>query len=415
MAESQHHRIVIIGGGCAGITVAASLKRRDADLDIAIVEPSDEHYYQPAFTLVGAGTYKLASTRRAENNLIPDGVKRVKDSAVSFDPDNKSVGLASGGSLGYEYLVVCPGLQLNWSAVDGLSEALGSGGVCSNYSADTVEYTWECIKALKAGSTVLFTQPAMPIKCPGAPQKIAYLASDHLRKHRLLESCHVHFLPQGPAMFSVPFFAAALDKVAARYGIDVHFQHNLASVNADAKQATFNVVGGDNEGTSVSLDYDMIHVTPPQGPPDFVKGSPLANEAGWIEADQNTMQHPRYENVFSLGDVCSTPNSKTAAAIRKQAPVVVRNLMHLIEASEVEKGYDGYASCPLTTAYGKVMMAEFVYGGKVTPTFPVDPRKERRSYWWIKKTGLPHMYWDYMLKGHEWFKGHDTDYVEPAA
>lgn len=415
MAESQHHRIVIIGGGCAGITVAASLKRRDADLDIAIVEPSDEHYYQPAFTLVGAGTYKLASTRRAENNLIPDGVKRVKDSAVSFDPDNKSVGLASGGSLGYEYLVVCPGLQLNWSAVDGLSEALGSGGVCSNYSADTVEYTWECIKALKAGSTVLFTQPAMPIKCPGAPQKIAYLASDHLRKHRLLESCHVHFLPQGPAMFSVPFFAAALDKVAARYGIDVHFQHNLVSVNADAKQATFNVVGGDNEGTSVSLDYDMIHVTPPQGPPDFVKGSPLANEAGWIEADQNTMQHPRYENVFSLGDVCSTPNSKTAAAIRKQAPVVVRNLMHLIEASEVEKGYDGYASCPLTTAYGKVMMAEFVYGGKVTPTFPVDPRKERRSYWWIKKTGLPHMYWDYMLKGHEWFKGHDTDYVEPAA
>ncbi|MCZ6869639.1 MAG: FAD/NAD(P)-binding oxidoreductase [Gammaproteobacteria bacterium] len=415
MAESQHHRIVIIGGGCAGITVAASLKRRDADLDIAIVEPSDEHYYQPAFTLVGAGTYKLASTRRAENNLIPDGVKRVKDSAVSFDPDNKSVGLASGGSLGYEYLVVCPGLQLNWSAVDGLSEALGSGGVCSNYSADTVEYTWECIKSLKAGSTVLFTQPAMPIKCPGAPQKIAYLASDHLRKHRLLESCHVHFLPQGPAMFSVPFFAAALDKVAARYGIDVHFQHNLASVNADAKQATFNVVGGDNEGTSVSLDYDMIHVTPPQGPPDFVKGSPLANEAGWIEADQNTMQHPRYENVFSLGDVCSTPNSKTAAAIRKQAPVVVRNLMHLIEASEVEKGYDGYASCPLTTAYGKVMMAEFVYGGKVTPTFPVDPRKERRSYWWIKKTGLPHMYWDYMLKGHEWFKGHDTDYVEPAA
>lgn len=415
MAESRHHRIVIIGGGCAGITVAASLKRRDASLDIAIVEPSDEHYYQPAFTLVGAGTYKLARTRRAENNLIPDGVKRVKDSAVSFDPDNKSVGLASGGSLGYEYLVACPGLQLDWSAVDGLSEALGSAGVCSNYSADTVEYTWECIKSLKAGSTALFTQPAMPIKCPGAPQKIAYLACDHLRKRRLLEGCHVHFLPQGPAMFSVPFFAAALDKVAARYGIEVHFQHNLASVNADAKQATFDVVGGDNVGTSVTLDYDMIHVTPPQGPPDFVKGSPLANEAGWIEVDQNTLQHPRYENVFSLGDVCSTPNSKTAAAIRKQAPVVVKNLMHLIEASELEKGYDGYASCPLTTAYGKVMMAEFVYGGKVTPTFPGDPRKERRSYWWIKTTGLPHMYWDYMLKGHEWFKGHDTNYVEPAA
>ena len=415
MAESQHHRIVIVGGGCAGITVAAGLVRKNGKLDIAIVEPSDDHYYQPAFTLVGAGTYNLASTRRAEKNLIPNGVQWVKDSAVSIDPDAKSVSLASGGVLGYEYLVVCPGLQLNWSAVEGLTEALGNGGVCSNYSADTAEYTWECIKGLGAGSTALFTQPPMPIKCPGAPQKIAYLTADHLRKRGLLDGCQVHFLPQGPAMFSVPFFAAALDKVAARYGIDVHFQHNLASLNADAKQATFNIVGGDNDGTRVTLDYDMIHVTPPQGPPDFVKGSPLANEAGWIEVDQNTLQHPRYENVFSLGDVCSTPNSKTAAAIRKQAPVVVRNLLHLIEGGDAEKGYDGYASCPLTTAYGKVMMAEFVYGGKVTPTFPVDPRKERRSYWWIKKTGLPRMYWNYMLKGHEWFLGHDTDYVEPAA
>ena len=415
MTDVKHHQIVIVGGGTAGITVAATLRRKPGGhaLDIAIVEPADVHYYQPAFTLVGAGAYSLAKTRRQEQDLIPTHVQWIKDRVTGFDPGNNKVTLGKGDSVAYDYLVVCPGLELNWEKIAGVAETLGKNGVCSNYSPQHVEYTWQCIQGLKSGARALFTQAPLPFKCPGAPQKIAYLAADYLRKRGMLEKCEVHFLTHAPAMFAVPFFSKELDKVVAQYGIKVHFQHNLVAVDGAGKTATFEIVGGDRKGERVTMPFDMLHVTPPQSPPQAVRTGPLANEAGFVDVHQHSMQHKKYSNVFGLGDACSSPNSKTAAAIRKQAPVVVRNLLILINGGKLDEGYDGCASCPLVTAYGKVIMAEFIYGGKVTPTFPLDPRKERWVNWWIKITGLPLMYWHYMLKGHEWFFKHNTDYVAP--
>ncbi len=415
MAENKH-QIVIVGGGTAGITVAASLKRHFAgnNLDIAIIEPSEDHYYQPAFTLVGAGAYTLKQTRRSEQSLIPGGVSWIKGKAASFKPDNNKLTLESGDTLSYDYLVVCPGLELNWDKIEGASEALGSNGVCSNYSPEHVEYTWECLQSLKPGAKALFTQAPLPFKCPGAPQKIAYLAADYLQKKGQLNDSEVHFLTHGPGMFAVPLFAKELVKVAERYGIKVHFQHNLVAIDAGNKKATFAVVGGEKEGEKIIMDYDILHFTPSQSPPQAIKSSPLANEGGYVDVHQHTMQHAKYNNVFALGDAASTPNSKTAAAVRKQAPVVVRNLMTLVNGGSMEHEYDGYGSCPLTTAYNKVIMAEFTYGGKVTPTFPLDPRKERWLNWWIKVTGLPIFYWHYMLKGHERFFKHNTDYIDPT-
>ena len=420
MTTSNHHQVLIIGGGAAGITVAASLRRKarrkagGRNLDIAIVEPSEQHYYQPAFTLVGAGTYQLSKTRRAESSLIPTGVTWIQDAAASFNPDDNAVTLTSGDALSYDYLVVCPGLELNWDKIEGLSATLGSNGVCSNYSPDQVEYTWSCLKGLDAGAAVLFTQAPLPFKCPGAPQKIAYLAADHLKRRGILDACNLHFLTHAPFMFGVPVFSAELDKVAARWGIDVHVQTNLVALDGAAKTASFEVVGGEREGERLTMNFDMIHVTPYQSPPAAVKSSPLATEGGWVDVHQHSMQHNRYPNVFGLGDAGSTPNSKTAAAVRKQAPVVVRNLLHLIDGGQLDEGYDGYGSCPLTTAYGKVIVAEFIYGGKVTPTLPLDPRKERLSMWWLKKTGLPILYWDYMLRGYERFFEHNTEYQIPG-
>ncbi len=408
MEQNKHHQVVIIGGGTAGITVASSIRRHAKYLNVAIIEPADNHYYQPAFTLVGAGAYNLEKTKRSEKSLIPPGVSWIKDAAKSFDPEGNSVVLSSGDTVTYDYLVVCPGLALEWDGVEGLKDALGKDGVCSNYSPDYVEYTWDCIQNLKKGSQALFTQPPMPIKCPGAPQKIAYLAADYLRKKGRAGDCDLHFLTQAPAIFGVPYFARALEKVMSRYGINTHYQTNLVSINGAAKKATFE----DSEGKRQVLDYDMLHVTPPQGAPDFIKDSPLAGEGGWISVDKNSLQHTKYANIFSLGDVCSTPNSKTAAAIRKQSPVVVRNILNMIAGKALEEGYDGYASCPLTTSYGKVLLAEFIYGGKVTPTLPLTPNRELAVYWWVKVTGLPLMYWHYMLKGYEWFFGHNVDYVE---
>jgi sulfide:quinone oxidoreductase len=414
---AHRHRVVIVGGGAAGITVAASLCRHSHDhgLDIAIVEPADVHYYQPAFTLVGAGTYSLAKTRRAEAKVIPEDVQWLKTAVTGFDPDRNVVRLASGATERYDTLVVCPGLQCNWGAIQGLRESLGRDGVCSNYSPETVEYTWACVQNLKPGSRALFTQPPMPIKCPGAPQKAAYLTADYLTKTGIRHLCDVKFLTQTPAIFGVPFYATELVKIAAAHKIDVHYQTNLVAIDGPAKQATFEIVGGEKQGTRITLDYDMLHVTPPQSAPDVLKGSPIANAAGFVDVNANSLQHVKYPNVFGLGDAASTANSKTAAAVRKQAPVVVRNILRRIENATVEQGYDGYAACPLTTHYGKVLMAEFIYGGKPAPILPLDPRKERYVNWAIKKYGLPKLYWSYMLKGFEAFPEHKTDYVDPAA
>ncbi len=407
---NAHHQILIIGGGAAGITVAASLRKRGGKLDMAIVEPSEQHYYQPAFTLVGAGEYKLEDTRRRTETLVPSGVTLIRAAASAFKPDQNTVELTNGDTVTYDWLVVAAGLILDWDRVDGLRATLGTNGVCSNYSPEHVPYTWRCVQGLKPGNHAVFTQPPLPFKCPGAPQKAAYLTADYLRRKGQLASCKLDFYVHGPAIFGVPFFARELTKVAARYGIATHFQHNLVAVDGAKKTATIEVVGGDKQGTRFDVTFDMLHVSPPQSPPPAVRSSPLANDAGWVDVNQNTMQHTRFSNVFSLGDVCSAPNSKTAAAVRKQAPVVVQNLLAAMSGGRLDPAYDGYASCPLTTAYGKVIMAEFIYGGKVTPTLPLDPAEERWINWWIKKTGLPIFYYHYMLKGHEWFLKHDTGF-----
>jgi sulfide:quinone oxidoreductase len=416
MPAGKVSHVVIVGGGTAGITVASALSRRAPgnSFEISIIEPADVHYYQPAFTLVGAGKYRLSRTRRPEQKLIPRNVEWIRDRVAEFHPDNNGVRLASGPTVSYDFLVVCPGLSPDWEKIQGARESLGRSGVCSNYVPDYVEDTWNTLQGLQPGATALFTQPPLPFKCPGAPQKIAYLAADYLKRKGILGQCRLHFLTHAPAMFAVPLFARELAKVAQRYGIVVHFQHNLVAVDWNRRSAVFEAAGADGAVKRIEMQFDMLHMTPPQSPPEVVRKSPLANQAGWVDVHQHSLQHVRYPNVFGLGDAASTPNSKTAAAIRKQAPVVVRNLLALAGGGKLDEGYDGYASCPLTTAYGKAIMAEFIYGGKVTPTFPLDPRRERRINWWIKTTGLPMFYWYYMLKGYDRFLPHNTSWVEPA-
>jgi len=395
-----HHKILIIGGGAAGITVAASLQRHGVRAgDIAIVEPNDTHYYQPAFTLVGAGLFDMGKTRRSTDSLIPPGVTRIAASATAFTPESNSVTLSTGDTITYDYLVVATGLKLDWGN-----------------SPAHVTYTLDCIKSLKPGSRAVFTQPPLPFKCPGAPQKIVYLTVDDLKRRGIRDQVEIEYYVHAPVIFGVPFFARQLVKIAEACGVKVSYQHNLVAVDSKARTATFEIVGGDKQGQRIQVLYDMLHVSPPQSPPDVIKSSPLANAAGWVEVNQNSMQHVRYANIFSLGDVASSPNSKTAAAVRKQAPVVVQNILRLMRGAAVENGYDGYASCPLTTANGKAIIAEFIYGGKVTPTLPIlDPGRERWLGWWIKKSFLPVLYWNYMLRGHEWFPRHNTEFKEPAA
>ncbi len=393
--------VVIVGAGAAGITVAASLRRKQPALLVTLIDPATTHYYQPAFTLVGAGEFDFARTQRAQSSLIPPGAEWLQDRVTGFLPEQQTVTLASGPQVHYDYLVLCPGIQLDWDRIAGLRESLGRNGVCSNYSPEHVTYTWDCLRNF-GGGTALFTQPPAPIKCAGAPQKIAYLAADYWRGRGVSAHARLHFLSAAGALFSVPYFSKALEKVAARHGIEIHLQHNLMAVNGSKRIATFECTGKDGAKTRLEMEFEMLHATPPQSAPDFIKQSPFAGAGGWVDVNPHTLQHVKYPNVFSLGDASSAPTSKTAAAVRKQAPVVVNNLLGLMAGRQPSPAYDGYTSCPLTTSLNTVMLAEFGYDGKVTPTFPLQPDRERRVWWLLKKYGLPPLYWDYMLKGYDW-------------
>ena len=396
--SDKHFTLLIVGGGAAGVSVANNMRRQNPTIAIGLIEPSEKHYYQPGFTIIGGGAYTLKQSTKEEKDLIHPSVAWIKDYADSFTPDKNTVTLRSKTKVTYDYLVVCPGLQLDWDKVKGLKETLGKNNVCSNYSVDHVEYTWTTIQAMESGNA-LFTQPPMPIKCAGAPQKIMYLAADRFRKKGILDKFNIEFYTATPGMFGVPFFAKALLKVVADYGIKTHFSSNLVAIDGNNKTATFEVTEGDKK-SEVTTPFDMIHVTPPQSAPDFIKQSPLANAAGWVDVHPKTLQHNKYANIFGLGDATSTPNAKTAAAVRKQVPVVVDNIINLMNAKAVIEKYDGYGSCPLTTSLNTVMLAEFAYDGKVTPSFPfIDPRENRSLWWWGKTTGFPWLYWHIMIKG----------------
>lgn len=398
---APRHDVVIVGGGAAGLAAAASLLRRRPSLDIVVIEPRNEHYYQPGWTLVGAGVFERNQTERAMASVMPASVRWVKAAAAAFDPGRNQVVLEDGERIGYRALVVAPGLKLDWEAVAGLSETLGRNGVTSNYRFDMAPYTWELVQELKGG-TALFTQPPMPIKCAGAPQKAMYLSCDHWRRSGVLDGIDVEFNLAGAALFGVETFVPPLTGYVERYGAKLAFNSNLVAVDGAARKAVFEVTADDGSKQRVDKSFDMLHVCPPQCAPDFIRESALANDAGWVDVDSETMRHTRYGNVFALGDVASTPNAKTAAAVRKQAPVVAENLLAMLDDQPATALYDGYGACPLTVERGKVVMAEFGYGGKLLPTFPLDPAVPRRSMWWLKKSWMPWIYFDLMLKGREW-------------
>lgn len=395
---AKHHQIIVIGGGNAGISVSAQLLRKKNNLDIAIIEPSDKHYYQPAWTLVGAGDFDINKTVRPMESVIPPRAKWIKERCLSFQPEENQITLSNGEKLTYDFLIVAAGIQLDWDKIKGLKETLGKNGVCSNYSFETAPYTFECIKNLKQGKAI-FHNPHTPIKCGGAPHKIMYLAADYFRKHNVLNKINIQYWSGGSRLFGVPKYEKTLLEVVKRGNIQLNFMQKLEEIDANNKRARFIGIGEKNKDHETWVEYDMIHVTPPQSAPDFIKTSPLANANGWVDVNTNTLQHNKYKNIFSIGDNSSLPTSKTGAAIRKQAPVLVANLLSLMENKPLAASYNGYSSCPLVTGYGKLVLAEFDYNNQPLETFPFDQSKERWSMYQLKKRILPWLYWNKILKG----------------
>ncbi|MEL6323157.1 MAG: FAD/NAD(P)-binding oxidoreductase, partial [Pseudomonadota bacterium] len=334
---------------------------------------------------------------------IPKDVQWVRAACAGFDPARNQIILEDGERLGYKVLVVAPGLKLNWDGVEGLKETLGKNGVTSNYLFDMAPYTWELVQSLKGGRA-LFTQPPMPIKCAGAPQKAMYLACDAWKRRGVLNDIDVAFHNAGGVLFGVKEYVPALMDYVERYGVDLRLSQTLVEVDGASRTAHFDVRDAAGNVTREAREFDMLHVCPPQTSLDFVKDSPLADEAGWVDVNAETLQHNLYGNVFGLGDAGSTPNAKTAAAVRKQAPVAAQNVLCVLDSVTPNAIYEGYGSCPLTVERGKVVLAEFKYGGALDPTFPawfVDGTKPSWLSWFLKEKMMPGIYFDMMLKGRE--------------
>jgi sulfide:quinone oxidoreductase len=396
--------VVIVGGGAAGISVASSLKSRKPALEIAIIDPADIHYYQPGWTMVGGGIFGAATTAKTMGSLIPGGVHWIKSAVAAFEPADNAVVLDACRVVKYRRLIVCPGLKLEWNKIEGLVDTLGQNGVTSNYRYDLAPYTWELVKGMKTGRAV-FTQPPMPIKCAGAPQKALYLSGDHWARTGVLDGIDIQFMNAGGVLFGVKDYVPALQSYMNRYKAELNFFHNLVAVDGPAKKAWFEVKAPDQEVRTVETEFDMLHVVPPQVAPDFIRVSPLADAAGWVDVDQATLRHKTYENIWSLGDVMNAPNAKTAAAARMQAPIVAENVADDIEGRSPTAIYNGYGSCPLTVEKGKIVLAEFGYGGTLLPSFPkwvIDGTKPSRAAWLLKEQILPPFYWKAMLRGKEW-------------
>lgn len=396
--ESDQKTVLIVGGGSAGISVAARLLEQAHPPRVVIVEPASTHYYQPIWTLVGGGVFDKKISARPMREVLPSGAHWVQDAVATFEPEEDRVVCASGAELEYDYLVVAAGIQLDWERIEGITAELiaePGNGLCSNYSFETVESTWKTLRNLDRGRAV-FTFPSTSIKCAGAPQKIMWLTEHWLERAGLRDRVEVTYASATAGIFGIDRYRRSLEALVEQRDIVTHYQRNLVAVDVEARVATFEALGG---GEPLELDYQMLHIVPPQSAPDFIEASPLANEAGWVDVDKYTTQHVRHDNVFSLGDCSSLPTSKTGAAVRKEVPVTVENMLSHMRGEPLEARYDGYASCPLVTGYGRLILAEFDYDGNPAETFPFDQSQERYSMYALKAYGLPEMYWNGMLRG----------------
>lgn len=404
MSCDQQYPVVVLGGGAAGIATSASLLKRLPKLPILIVEPNPYHYYQPGWTLVGGGVFQASKTRKKTADILPKGADWAQAKAIAINKDEKTVSLSDGRKLGYEQLVIALGLELRWEAIKGLDHYLGTEGITSNYAYEQAPYTFELIRSLKQGRA-LFTQPPMPIKCAGAPQKAMYLACSYWERARRSENIQVEFCHANDTLFGVSDYLPALLTYVRRYNIQLNAQHNLVAVDPLKKIAMFEDASEAGNLRQIEKNYDILHLCPPQGPPQIIQDSGLNDHHGWLKIDANTLQHLDDPDIFGLGDVIGTGNAKTAAAVRKQVPILVKNLLNHRANRPLSHNYQGYGSCPLTVEHGKIVLAEFGYNGKLQPSFPtwlLNGQSPTRAAWYLKTQVLPNVYWHLMLKGREW-------------
>lgn len=384
-------KIVIIGGGAAGISMAARLKSWLDKPDITLIDPSDRQFYQPGFTLIASGVYQPDDVWRKQEDCIPNDIKWIKDSVAAVDPVWNQVTTKNNGKIAYDFLVLTPGIQINWEKVEGITQAtLGQGNAHSIYDFEGAQKTWKAIQEFsKTGGRGIYTDTYTKHKCGGAPKKICLLTEHYTRKQGTRETVDLNFYTASKELYDVPFFTPRLLEIYKERNIPINLNVRVKGVDTAAKQVHFEkieTVGDQKVYTPFVEDYDFLHFTPPMSAPDFVREAGLGWTEGklaadaWVMVDKETLVHKTYPNIVSLGDVAGIPTSKTSAAIRKQVPIAAKNLISLMEGKEPAEKYDGYAACPIVTDYGHVLLCEFNYKKEAQNSFPftlLDTSKEQ--------------------------------------
>jgi len=429
-ASEAKAKILIVGGGLAGMSTAARLTNSLVNPDITIIEPeANSVAYQPGQTLVAAGLWKKDDLIYHRDDFVPAGAKLVKEKAIEFDPDNNTVKTDKGTEIKYDFLVIAAGVKLNYAGIKGLEEvgelyssgnnidavkALTNKGVSSIYTADGAEQTWNNMqsfidRAIKGEKVKgIFTHPNTPIKCGGAPKKIMYLANARLNEAgaEARANADLHFYPNGGTMFGIKDYHTAIVKQFEARNMNYSYKHNLLEIKNgiavfDDHSQFKEVYDEDLEEnvketihTTVEKKFDFIHVTPPMKAPDEIGNSKIGSKKGWVPVNKETLQHVKYSNVFALGDIAAVPMGKTGGSARKQYKVVVNNIISMMEKGEIPASnlkYEGYTVCPLITDIGTVMLAEFNWESKKTGsgqnaamTSLLDPTKERYIWWLLK-------------------------------
>jgi sulfide:quinone oxidoreductase len=395
---AAQHEVVIIGGGNAGISLAARLQRYGVK-DVAVIEPKDHHLYQPLFSHIAGGRAQAQEAIRSQESVTPQGVTWIHDAAAGIDAAANTVTLASGSTVAYGQLVVCPGLQYDWDAVPGLAEAVHSPSGASHYEFELASKAWTLLRSMTSG-TAVFTMPAGPIKCGGAAQKPMYLACDYWREQGLLDRIRVVMVQPYPTVFGVPEVDRELDRKIAEYGIELRTNSELVGVDAAGQTATIRDLAAD---TVENLHYDVLNAVPPQSAPDWLKATDLpaaGDTGGFVEVDRQTLRHLRYPNVWSLGDAAGTTNSKSGGALRKQTKVVAKNLVAARKGKRLPAKYNGYSVCPFTVSRDTVVFAEFDDRYRPMPTIPRVPTwNESKLSWVVDRDLFPKIYWNLILKG----------------
>lgn len=425
--ETVKGKILIIGGGAAGCSFAARLQHRLKNPDITLIDPSDRQYYQPGFTFIASGVFQPDEVWKPQSDCIPSGINWVKDSVVALDPVKQEARTAGGEIYSYDFLVLTPGLQLDWNRVEGISQAmLGEGNAHCIYDFTGAQKTWTAIQAfVEKGGRGIFTDTYTKHKCGGAPKKICMLTEHLARKKGNRDQIQLDYFCSEKALYDVPLYTPRLLEIYNERHIGLQVNHRVKGIDTASKQVhlekhekTMVMEFDEAKGREVEVEkkvvtplvekYDFLSFVPPQSAPDFVKQSGLSwtegklAADGWVMVDQETLIHKTYPNIVSLGDVAGIPTSKTSAAVRKQLPIAVHNLIDVMKGNEPSKKYNGYACCPIVTDYGHVLLAEFDYNKDPDITFPfslLDMSKEQRAAWMLKHDFLKPMFFYGMLNG----------------